>query len=164
MSFFEKKIEDSKRLISAVQEEVKQPKCFVTFSVDSVGAISARAFGEKSFASVSLCYNDDTSKNNNAYMLRFATPDIDKIKSAYSVDSGIAIEEIKTNSEDFIQWVNELLSLPDNEQWEKTHAMWTHGEFKTYETKEEALKALLSGQAIELNAEKEYEDDHEITL
>ena len=35
---------------------------------------------------------------------------------------------------------------------------------KTYKTKEEALKALLSGQAIELNAEKEYEDDHEIIL
>ena len=146
---------ESLNLVKDAKARNKEPKCHVDFSVDSVGSISAMVYGENGVASAKLCYNDDTSRSKGAFMLEYSIPELDKMMKAYSKESGVPIEKINPNDERFIKWMKKLMKKSPDEQWDLTKASWTSGKFETYASKEDALDALLNGEALGLGMSAE---------
>ena len=146
---------ESLKLVKKAKGKITEPNCCVDFEVGSDGSISAMVYGENGIAQATLGYNDDTSRSKGAYLLSYAIPDIDKLLQAYSKETGVSINNVMTNDENFINWMRQWLKKTPNEQWDSTHASWTHGKYETYETKLEALCALLSGDALGLGV-KDY--------
>lgn len=148
--FLEERRKESLDLVEKAKNENKEPKCIVDFKVDSVGSISAMVYGENGMANATLCYNDDTSKRKGAYMLRYSVPDFQKMAKAYSKDSGASIDNLKPNDEAFVNWMRDFFKKSENEQWKIAGASWKGGDFETFETKSDALNALLNGEALGL--------------
>lgn len=115
-------------------------KCVVEIEVGTTGSISAMVYSQKGIASAELCYNDDTSKRPGLYGLRLSFPNLKRVMLNYSAATNIPVEQIRTNDNDFIEWFKDQLEqkLPG--------VSWYCGEFSTYDSKTEALKALWSGE------------------
>lgn len=149
---------ESEELVEQAKQSVKEPSCLVDFKVDSVGAISAIAYGENGIEQVDLCFNDDTSKRKGTYMLRSVTPSLKDLYQAYSTHTGNSMKDLKPNNEEFISWLREILKKDPSERKELSEVHWSAWKLETYDTKLEALSALLSGKAFNLSAKAQEQE------
>ena len=150
---------ESEKLVEDAKELVKEQKCVVDFEIDSVGAITTMVYGENGVKKVDLCYNDDTSKRKGAFMLRGITPDNEALMKTYCEQVGKTIETVKPNEEGFISWMRENLKKDPKEPSQISHIYWSGWDLETYDTKLEALSALLSGKAFNLGKTQKIEQE-----
>lgn len=138
-------------LIKSVEKaNQNNPNCIVKYTVDGVGAVSAMVYGEGIVHS-ELCWNDKSMpEKQETYMLRFSFQDSKKIIEAYAAKMNIPADTVKANSEDFINWFEDISKDP-NALWDVTHATWHGGFFETFETGKAALEYLGTGKVFELD-------------
>ena len=141
MDYFDSRYQERVTLVdNSIPTNPKDKKCEVIIDVADDGAITAMAYAPKGIVSAELVYNNTPAANPREFALLLQFPNLDKIIKGYSLAANIPIDQIKTNTENFISWFTWFIS--------QQNVDFPFSAFTTYDTEEAALKALWSGEVF----------------